>query len=402
MQLFTYKAKDIGGHTLKGDVEAVSISVAAEMLRKKKLVIISLKPGKVSAIKQLSTVFNRVKMEDVVMFTRQLSAMIAAGLPLTDALRILQNQSSPGMSEVIGGILADVEGGSTLGDALEKRKKVFSHVYISLVRAGESAGVLDDILNRLANNLEKQKEFKGKVSGALIYPVIVVIGMMIVAFIMMVFVIPKLTAMYDNFGAELPIMTKILISVSKIMASFWYLIIAAVIGVIALFKGWLKTVAGREKFETIVFRLPIIGKLNKYVILTEFTRTLGLLVGAGIAILDGLKITAEAVGNSIYRKGLLDAAEQVEKGMPLAVPISQNPYFPPILGQMINVGEETGKLDEILLKISHYFETESEQGVAGLTAAVEPLIMIVLGIGVGILVIAIIMPIYNLTSSISG
>lgn len=402
MQLFSYKAKNFTGQAVSGTVEAIAIHEAVNLLRSKKLVVIHIHPVKISVLSQFSAILNRVTLEDIVMFTRQLSTMVAAGLPLTDALRILQNQSRAGMAKIAAQILADIEGGSNLGDALEKHPKIFSKVYISLVRAGEAAGVMEDILNRLAVNMEKQKSFQGKVKGAMIYPAIVVMAMFGVGFIMMIFVIPKLTAMYESFGtgAQLPLATKALILVSGIFSRFWYLILGGIAGAVALFKIWIKTAPGRHKYDSIMLKLPIIGKLNKYITLTEFSRTLGLLTGAGIAIIDGLKITAEAVGNSIYRQGLLDAADQVEKGLPLAVPIAQNSYFPPILSQMINVGEETGKLDEVLLKISNYFESESEQGVSTLTAAIEPLIMIVLGIGVGVLVIAIIMPIYNLTSSI--
>lgn len=396
---YSYKAKSMAGQTVKGTLTATSASEVAELLRQKKLLAISIQEVKKSPLTAAVGIFKKVSFSDITMFTRQISTMIAAGLPLTDALRILKTQSSPAMAGVISKIVNDVEGGSSLGDSLSKHKKVFSEVYVALVRAGESAGVLDTMMTRLAGNLEKQNEFKSKVKGAMIYPIIVVIAMIIVGIIMMVFVIPKLLEMYKNFNAELPLPTKILMSFSSILVSYWYIFLGVVGGALFLFYGWVKTAAGRQKFEEIIFKTPIIGKLQKFVILTEFTRTIGLLISAGISIVDGLKITAAAVGNSIYKNALLFASSQVEKGLPLAVPISQNPYFPPILAQMISVGEETGKVDEVLLKLSAYFESESEQGVSALTAAIEPLIMIVLGIGVGFLVIAIIMPIYNLTGS---
>jgi len=229
---------------------------------------------------------------------------------------------------------------------------------------------------------------------------IVVIAMVAVSVIMMIFVIPQMTVMYQNFNAELPALTKGLMSVSAFFVNYWLLILGVIIGAFLFFKTWVKTTSGNLKFDQFLFRFPIIGKLRKFVILTEFSRTMGLLVSAGISIIDGLKITAEAVGSPIYREGLLGAARQVEKGLPLAVPLAQNPDFPPILSQMVSVGEETGKVDEVLTKISRYFESESEQGVATLTAAIEPLIMIVLGIGVGVLVIAVVLPIYNLTGSL--
>lgn len=399
MLLFSYKVKAADGQTLKGQVEAPTREMAVEILRRRKLFVISVITVKPSVFTLISKKLKKAGSNDVVTFTRQMSTMIASGLPLTEALRILRNQSNPVMSAVIGEILQDVEGGASLAAALEKHRGVFSPVYISLVKAGESAGVLDTILTRLAANLEKNKAFSNKVKGAMIYPAIVVSAMIAVGFIMMIFVIPKLMQMYQTFDAELPLATKILISSSTWMKDNVFLVFGALAAIGIGFSMWVKTVDGRRRFELFIFKVPIIGKLQKQVIMTEFTRTIGLLIGAGISIIDALKISADSVGNSIYQKALLFAASQVEKGLPLAVPIAQNPYFPPILAQMISVGEETGKVDEVLAKLSLYFEAESEQGVAALTAAIEPLIMIVLGIGVGFLVIAVILPIYNLTSA---
>jgi len=399
MQLFSYRAKNLAGAGVKGEVEARDAAAAASLLRRQKLIIVSIAPVRKSPLVSILAVLRRVRLDDVVLFTRQLSTMAAAGLPITDALRILELQARPAMSAVVSQVLTDVEGGGSLSQSLEKHPKVFTKTYIALVRAGESAGILDNILNRLADTMEKQKEFIGKVKSAMIYPIIVIIAMVIVSAIMMIFVIPKMTVMYENFNAELPALTKGLMAVSAFFVNYWLLVLGIIIGTFLFFKTWTKTSSGAVKFDKILFRLPIIGKLRKFVILTEFSRTMGLLVGAGISIIDGLKITAAAAPSPIYRAGLLDAAKQVEKGLPLAVPLAQNPDFPPILSQMISVGEETGKVDEVLTKVSRYFETESQQGVATLTAAIEPLIMIVLGIGVGLLVIAVILPIYNLTSS---
>lgn len=399
MFLFSYKAKAVNGQTLKGQVEAQTREMAVEILRRRKLFVISVINVKPSVFAVISKKLKKAGSDDVVAFTRQMATMVASGLPLTEALRILRNQSNPAMSTVIGEILQDVEGGSSLAMALEKQRGVFSPVYISLVKAGESAGVLDNILTRLAANLEKNKAFSNKVKGAMIYPAIVVGAMIVVGFIMMIFVIPKLMEMYQTFNAELPLATKILIASSTWMRNNAIIVLGIFSVVITGFSIWVKTPDGRYKFDLFIFKVPIIGKLQKQVVLTEFTRTIGLLVGAGISIIDALKISADSVGNSVYQKALLFAASQVEKGLPLAVPIAQNPYFPPILAQMISVGEETGKVDEVLAKLSMYFEAESEQGVAALTAAIEPLIMIVLGIGVGFLVIAVILPIYNLTSA---
>lgn len=399
MKRFSYKARDKTGKLVTGKVEATNIGAAAKILQDKGFVVIDLKPERESILSFIKKIRDRVGSGDITAFTRQLSTMITAGLPITDALLILRTQASPAMSKVVSSLLLDVEGGSSLADALGKHPKVFSGVYVSIVRAGETGGVLDEVLARLADNLEKEKEFKSKVKGALIYPAIVIIGMFAVAAIMMIFVIPKLTSLYQEFEAELPVATQILISLSSLATRFWFISLAVLVLGAWGFNFFRKSTAGRRKIDQLILRLPIIGPLNRQIILTEFTRTLGLLVGAGISILEALNVVAEAVGNVVISDGIHSAASQVEKGFPVAYALSQQgEIFPPMLYQMLSVGEETGKLDEVLAKISHVFEVESEEQVKALTAAIEPLIMIVLGVGVGFLVIAIILPIYNLTS----
>lgn len=401
MERFGYKAKSKEGKVLKGKVEARDIRQAAAVLRERDLVVVTLRPiRREIKLDVVSGFLRRVKFVDVVNMTRQLSTMIAAGLPLTDALSLLEAQTASAMQSIIAEILRDVEGGKPLGDSLEKHPKVFNTVYVSLVRAGEAAGKLDEMLLRLADNLEKEREFRSKTRGALIYPAIVVIGMIIVTLIMMFFVIPQMTQIYEDFGAELPITTKILVATSKFFLSFWYF------GLIGFFVGgwifrvWRATPVGRRTVDEIIFRIPLYGNLKKEIILAEFCRTLGLLVGAGVSIVDGLSIVADTMQNVVYADSIRDTAKRVEKGISVAAVVASYDHFPPILTQMLSVGEETGKVDEVLLKLSVYFETESEHLVKGLTTAIEPLIMVFLGIGVGFLVISIIMPIYNLTSQL--
>lgn len=398
MALYKYVAKNPHGETVKGKVEAQSEAQAATALRSRGLLVITVTPIGQESLVQLKELLFGIKKDEVVTFTRQLATMVTAGLPLTQSLSILAQQSKPAMARMISELQREIEGGSTFAKALQKYPRVFSKVYVQLVLAGETGGVLDDVLNRLADNMEKDKEFRAKTRGALIYPAIVVIAMIIVAFIMMVFVIPKLTEMYDDFGAELPFATQLLIDVSTFVANFWWLaIILAIIGGIA-FKRWYATAAGRLSFDRFMLRIPIFGVLRSKIILTEFARTLSLLIGAGISLLQALDIVSDASDNKVYHDALKDSARQVEKGTPLSQAIGQYALFPPILPQMIAVGEETGKLDDVLLKLSVYFESESEHAVKNLTTALEPMIMIVLGLGVGLMVIAIIMPIYNLTS----
>ena len=325
--------------------------------------------------------------------------MVAAGLPITESLIILKSQSKSSMGKVVSQILADVEGGESMSKAFLKHPTVFSPTYIALVKSGEAGGVLDTVLVRLADSLEKQQEFKGKVKGALIYPTIIIIGMVIVAFIMMIFVIPRLTSLYSEFNAELPLPTRILIGISDAVIKYWPITLSLVAGGLYTFQAYRKTKAGRIKTDEIAFKIPIIGELSKEVILTELTSTLSLMVGAGVSILEGLNITSEVVSNVVIGNALKDVSHQVERGFPVSFAFAKHPdAFPFILSQMVAVGEETGKMEEVLSKVSHVFEVESDQKVKSLTAAVEPIVMVILGLGVGFLVIAIILPIYNLTS----
>lgn len=397
MPFFKYTAKNQFGESVNGKVEAQKIDQAAQLLQSRGLLVIKLSPLTEKAFAALSSKLFGVKQDDIVNFTRQLATMINAGLPLANGLSILVNQSKPEMAQLIGTLLQDVEGGNTFASSLEKHPQ-FSRVYVQLVRAGEAGGVLDEVLNRLADNMEKQKEFRGKTKGAMIYPVIVVIAMIVVAFIMMIFVIPKLTEMYTDFGAELPLPTLILMGMSDFMVRFWYVVIGVGVGGIMALNRWKQTELGRIKWDRFVLRVPVFGILRQKTILTEFSRTLSLLLGSGISLLQALEIVTEGVENEIYRDALRQATKQVEKGVSLSQSLARYEEFPPILQQMISVGEETGKLDDVLFKLSKYFEQEAEQAIKNLTAAMEPLIMIVLGVGVGAMVIAVIMPIYNLTS----
>lgn len=399
MKRFNYKAKDSSGKVVVGEVEAVNESIAAKLVRGKGLLVLSIKQVYDNPINFIKNFRDRITPSDVTTFTRQLATMVNAGLPITESLIILKSQAKGSMSKVVSQILADIEGGESVSKAFVKHPTVFTPTYIALVKSGEAGGVLDTVLARLADDMEKQQEFKGKVKGALIYPSIIITGMIIVAFIMMIFVIPRLTSLYDEFNAELPLPTKILIGMSDLAIKFWPLTIASVIGGFYLFQEFKKTEKGRLYVDQLQFKIPIIGELQKQVILTELTSTLSLMTGAGVSILEGLNITAEVVGNVVMSNAIKDVSRQVEKGFPVSFAFAKHPEaFPFILSQMIAVGEETGKMEEVLAKVSHVFEVEADQKVKGLTAAIEPIVMVILGLGVGFLVIAIILPIYNLTS----
>ena len=399
MKRFIFKAKDKSGKVVTGEVEASNESQAARLVRGKGLLVLSIKKAVENPLNLIKKFKDRITTNDVATFTRQFSTMVAAGLPITESLLILKSQAKGSMGKVVSQILADVEGGESMSKAFMKHPTVFSPTYIALVKSGEAGGVLDTVLVRLADSLEKQQEFKGKVKGALIYPMIIIIGMIIVAFIMMIFVIPRLTSLYSEFNAELPLPTRILIGMSDAVITYWPITLAVVVGGIYAFQAYRKTKKGRLKTDELAFRIPIVGQLSREVILTELTSTLSLMVGAGVSILEGLNITSEVVSNVVIGNALKDVSTQVEKGFPVSFAFAKHPdAFPFILSQMVAVGEETGKMEEVLNKVSHVFEVESDQKVKSLTAAVEPIVMVILGLGVGFLVIAIILPIYNLTS----
>lgn len=397
MQKFDYKVKDQEGQTRKGVVEARSDQQAVRVLRERGFWIISIRPKRESLTTEVKKgFFSRIKETDKVNFTRQLSTMVTAGLPITDALSLLESQAGPAMAKVVGEILREVESGSSLTIALEKHPEAFDRIYISLIRAGEAAGVLDKVLSRLADNLEKQREFRSKVKGAMVYPAIVVTGMVVVAVIMMVFVIPKMTSIYEEFQADLPALTKVFLKISTFVSHFWWLGLFGLAGLFLAYRFLSKKPTFRDYWDRFLFRVPIIGKLRRQIILTEFTRTLGMLLGAGILIVEAINIVCFALGSSMYARAVKKAGEEVERGLSLAAALARTQVFPALLPQMIAVGEETGKIDEVLAKIAAYFEQEADNAVKGLTTALEPLIMIVLGVGVGFLIVAIIMPIYNL------
>ncbi len=401
MPSFVYNAKDAAGKNTSGVVEARSEKDAAVLLRQRNLFPTKISRTESKSLLSLPKLFNHVSFNEIVTFTQQLSSMFIAGLQLPDALQILQAQTTnPMFLSVLQKISADVQGGGSLSDAISKYPHLFPPLYISLIKAGESSGTLDKVLVRLAHNLEVDREFRGKVKGALIYPVIVVIAMLLVVGVLMIFVIPQISQLYGDFGFDLPFSTRMLIGMSDILVAFWWMIPFVIGGAVYGFNAFARTPVGKLALDRLVLKLPVFGKLITQIILVEFTRTLGLLISAGIHLLDGLAILTESMSNQVFYQALKTISTKVEKGMPLGAAFSQATMFPLIVGQMVKVGEETGKLDESLTNLANYFEGESNNTVKGLTLAIEPLIMVFLGVGVGFIVISIITPIYNLTSQI--
>lgn len=402
MEQYIYTVKDEHGRPRTGVIEASDKRQASTMLHDKGMIVIRLEEKKPARdVLSLVRNFKGIGLGQLTNFTRQLSIMVNSGLSLTDALTILEKQTpDPSLKEVISSVTKDVQGGANFANALAKHKKVFSPAYTNMIKSGEASGTLDQVLNKLADALEKDREFKGKIEGAFIYPVIVVVAMMIVAFIVLVFVIPKLTSLYEDLGAQLPLPTKILLILSGILRNFWWLVIGGTFGGIFFLRRYRKTDIGGRQIDGLILKLPVMGKINSNTSLAVFTRTLGSLVGSGVPILEALKISGEVSSNALHKDSIKRATQSVEKGALLSAALTKDPLFPPIVSQMVSVGEETGKLDEVLTKLSRYFEGEVEQDIKGLTAALEPIIMIILGVMVAFLVISIILPIYKITSSL--
>lgn len=398
MKKFSFVARDQGGRKNKGLVEANSSKEAVMLLRKRGMIVVDLRLAERGLFDVLKNIFSRVKSGQITTFTRQLATMIEAGLSLTAALHLLKKQFKGKMAFLVEDLLSAIEGGSSFSKALKGNEKVFGSVYIVSIRAGEEAGVLDKVLVRLADNLEKKREFVGRVKSAMIYPVIVLLGMTGVIFIVMTFVVPKMTSMYQEFGSDMPTPTRILISVSSFMSRFSWLFPFLVFALITLYRLLSRKQEFREKFDRWKLKVPIYGPLNQTLILTEITRTSAMLIQTGVPLVETLDIAANSAGNEVYRLSFEKAKDRVEKGFRFSEALAEENLIPIIVSQMVNTGEETGKLDDVLFKLSHYFQTEADQKVKTLTSAIEPLIMIVLGVGVGFLVFAVIMPIYNLTS----
>lgn len=401
MRLY-YRAVTQDGKSIRGLIEAKDVKEAAEYLRKHQLIPVTIIPESKTGLLRFFPFLRRTKSSDIVFFTRQLSSMITSGLTLIQALNVLKNQvQSVAMSEVVQSLIAEIEDGSPLSKALEKYPTMFSPIYIALIKTAESSGLLDKVLARLADNLEKKEKLIRTIRGALMYPIIVVIMMILVMIVMMIFVIPQLTALYGNLNLSLPLPTLIVIGVSNFLINYWY--IAIIVGALLFvyLRSWYNKPEGRKVADTYLLKLPIFGTLFRDSMMAEFTRTLSLLISSGSLVVDSLIKSADVVGNMLYSDAIKLVAKRVEKGISMGDSMEATPLFPPMIVEMVKIGEQTGKLDNSLMKASEYFEREVEDRVKVLTTLLEPIIMVLLAIGVGFLIIAIITPIYNLISNIS-
>ncbi|OGY45711.1 MAG: hypothetical protein A2731_02115 [Candidatus Buchananbacteria bacterium RIFCSPHIGHO2_01_FULL_39_8] len=401
MPYFRYKARDNQSETVEGVVQAAASDVAAELLTDKNLTILSLEEEKASIFARSLKIFNRVKIKDLVVFSRQLSVIVSATIPLVQGLRILVNQTeSQFLKTVISEVADDVEGGAKLSAALSRHSEVFSDFYISIVKSGETSGKLDEVLNYLADQQEKDYDMVSKIRGAMIYPAFILVGLFVVGTLMMVVVIPQLTSVLSETGAELPLSTRILIGTSSFLSNFWWLIALIIIALIVVFRLVIKTEKGRYYWDFFKLRIPIFGRLFREIAIVRFSRSLNTLISGGVPLSRSLEIVSDVAGNVIYQKLVLETVEEVEGGNSIATAFLRSKEIPPMVSQMLNLGERTGRIEEILDKLSNFYGREVDNMVANLASLLEPLIMLLMGVAVGLLVAAIILPMYNLASAL--
>lgn len=407
MPTFLYIATDNTGKAINGSVEMTDRATVLQSLVKQGLRPVSIKESasKSGGLSIGGLLGSRgVKSDDLVMFTRQLSAMVGAGVPLLRGLSSLEaHAESPVFKKIIGTVIKDVEGGMPLADALEKHPKVYNSIYVNMVRAGEAAGILDDILKRLALQQEKSASIRKKVKSAMTYPTVLIVITIGAFFGLMLFVIPQIGNIIKDLGgpdAELPALTLMMLAISGFLINFWYIVFPAMFGGIFLIIKYIRSPSGKKKFDRILLKLPGVNTIIKKVAIARFTRTFSALMGAGVAVLESLTVTARGVGNSAYEEALLKAAEEVENGKPLSHIIEANPLFPPIVAQMLSVGEETGQTDVVLIKVADFYEEEVDAAIDSISSIIEPVMIVVMGGMVGLIAASVMMPIAGLSNTI--
>jgi type IV pilus assembly protein PilC len=399
MATFTYSARSVTGELQAGSVELPTREDVIGYLRRQRLVPIKVEQ-KQSAF-TIPGMQQRVSTRDIVIFTRQFATMINSGLPLVQSLDILAKQSeNKTLRKCIEQVLYDVESGQTLADALRQHTKVFSQLYVNMVAAGEAGGILDTILLRLAVFLEKADKLKRKIKGAMIYPgVIFTVAAGAVA-ILLIFVIPTFQNMFEQAGIQLPAPTVIVIAMSDFMQNQWYLVVGSVGAAVFALQRWYKTSTGQLALDRLMLRLPVLGPLQRKAAIARFTRTLGTLVSSGVSILDGLEITARTAGNRVLHDAIMESRSSIAGGETISEPLKRSGVFPPMVVQMINVGEQTGGLDEMLTKIAEFYDDEVDAAVEALLSAMEPIMIVFLGVVVGGMIVAMYLPIFDMVNAV--
>jgi type IV pilus assembly protein PilC len=398
MATFSYAAINAQGLEASGEISAPDANAAREQLRVRGLLANMLEEQRASGEDSVRTVFKKIKPKSLQIFSRQFATMIEAGLNVVSALVILEEQTDDKyLAEVIRELRGDVEGGLLLSQALARHPKVFSRLYVSMVEAGEAAGILDQVLDRVAFQIEKDTQIKRRVKGAMIYPTMVLVFATLVLIGMLMFLVPVFVDIFSQLGGELPTLTQWVVNASNLMRAKWFIIIPGMVGVVVAFRRWKKTDSGRKLWDRFKLRVPMkIGQVVLKVTMARFSRTLSTLVAAGVDIIKALEITGQTAGNWVIEEALNDVRVRVHEGVPIAQPLIENDVFPPMVAQMVKIGEETGELEKMLSKIADFYEDEVDASIASLTAIIEPLMMILVGLMVGVIIIAMYMPMFKM------
>jgi type IV pilus assembly protein PilC len=403
MSTWVYSAINAQGLELEGEIEASDVRSAREQLRNRGLMPSALEEvGGADAGAAVSGRFKRIKPKSLQVFSRQFATMIEAGISVVGALVVLEEQTEDKyLVEIISALREDVEAGMLLSQAMAKHPWVFNRLYIAMVETGEAAGILDQVLDRVAYQIEKETKIKRRVKGAMLYPTIVLTFASIVLAGMLMFLVPVFTKIFSQLHGDLPTLTKFVVSGSDLLRGYWFVIFPAIGGVIFAFKRWKRTEQGRRTWDTVKLRLPMkIGDTVRKVTLARFSRTLATLVTAGVDIIKALEITAATAGNWVVEQSLIEVREKVHEGVPISQPLAEDPAFPAMVAHMVKVGEETGELDKMLGKVADFYEDEVDTAIQTLTSIIEPLMMIAVGLVVGVIIISMYLPMFKMLSLI--
>jgi type IV pilus assembly protein PilC len=403
MANFTYTARTSTGDIQSGEREGKSRDEIVNFLRSQRLTPVKVEEAKKKEGGGMPTFGTGIQTRDIVIFTRQFATMINSGLPLVQSLDILAKQSeNKALQRVIGQVLYDVESGQTLADAMRGHPKVFTDLFVNMVAAGEAGGILDTILLRLAVFLEKADALKRKIKGAMIYPAVIFTVAGIAVTVLLLFVIPTFQRMFESAGVPLPGPTLFVVGLSKILQAYWWAMGLSIFAFIVLIKQYYKTSQGQLLLDRLLLNLPVLGNLQRKAAIARFTRTLGTLVASGVSILDGLEITARTSGNRVIHDAIMESRASIAGGDTISEPLKRSGVFPPMVVSMINVGEQTGGLDEMLTKIADFYDEEVDAAVEALLAAMEPIMIVFLGVVVGGMIIAMYLPIFDMMNAVGG
>ncbi|MBI2426649.1 MAG: type II secretion system F family protein [Candidatus Kerfeldbacteria bacterium] len=400
MSVFQYKARNINAEYIEGEVEAPSLHVAEELLGDKGLTVVELGERRRGVTRLSIGIFNRVPKKELVVFARELAVMIDANIPLVRALKILQRQTeNVTLKILLSKVSDDVDGGARLSQALGRYPQVFDDFFTQMVRAAETTGRLDETLTYLADQREKDYELMRSIRGSLIYPCFILGGLVVVGAIMMIFVVPNLTSILQETGAELPFATRMLITSSDFFSAYWWLILTGVILLFILYRAYYRTRNGKEVIDAAKIRIPIMGKLFQRLFIARFSRSLSTLIASGVPISKSLEIVADVIGNESYRRLTIATIKDVEDGKSIVSQFATSKSVPPMLTQMLRVGEESGKLDHVLQKVADFYSKEVDASVKNLVNFIEPMVIAILGIAVGFLILSILLPLYSMTAN---